>query len=57
MHAAKKQGGVFKYVRRGRLGGHLNSCHLRVEHAEEHDALVDRDSKSGKLEGEGKVVW
>ena len=41
----------------GGLGGHLNSCHSRVEHAKEHDAFVNRDTKSGKLEGEGEVVW
>ena len=57
MYAAKQHRGDFKYARRGGLGGHLNSCHSRVEHAKEHDALIDRDTKSGKLEGEGEVVW
>ena len=61
MYAAKQQGRDFNYLQDARGGGggegYLNSCHSRVEHAKEHDAFVDRDSKSGELEGEGEVVW
>ena len=56
MQLSNKEG--FQVCKEGGWGvDHLNSCHSRVEHAKEHDAFIDRDSKSGELEGEGEVVW